>query len=66
MAPAYETLFYTNMTDCPWYEDGDCSGTKDVSYNGHVNDQRVSYMKCDYFSCPIFHWIEVLADSLKG
>jgi len=36
-----------------------------VSYNGHLNDMRVTYEECEYSTCPIFHWIEVLNERIK-
>ncbi len=59
-------LFFNNFSDCPWYdEDGNCKGSKDVSYNGHLNDMQVTYEECEYSTCPIFHWVEVLNERMK-
>ena len=55
-----ETMFYNNMTDCPWYDNttGNCIGSKNIT-------EHITLKECDYYTCPIFHWIEILADQIK-
>ena len=55
-----------NHRNCPWHErgtddderDGNCFGQP--TYNQHVNDVR--YSLCNQHTCPIFHWVEALAE----
>jgi len=44
-------LFYKHQENCPWYEEGDCIGTKSA---------------CEENLCPMFYWVNCLADHLEA
>lgn len=50
--------FYDINGNCPWYNDGECLG------NSHYVDcdHDSVYVDCNEPSCPIFYWIQVLAN----
>ncbi len=56
------TIFYERRKDCPWYDDGHCTG--EVVYNQHIaalirlNDPR--YSNCEEHTCPIFFWCRAM------
>lgn len=58
-------LFYKHKASCPWNDINECTGTTNTSRD-ELGQEVVEITECEYYNCPIVHWIEIAEEAKKN